>query len=125
MGLDMYSKRVKIEGAIDDLSFDSTQVVDDDFFYWRKNRHLHNWMSNLYLDKGGNEEFNCIPVRVLDEDLTQLAKDIALKNMDGSSGFFFGDGDYDEDRIEEDLSYVKLAKQAIAEGDAIYYMAWY
>jgi hypothetical protein len=125
MGLDMFSKRVKIEGAIDDLSFDSTQVVDDDFFYWRKNRHLHNWMSNLYLDKGGNEEFNCVPVRVLDEDLTQLAKDIELKNMDGSSGFFFGDGDYDEDRIEEDLSYVKLAKQAIAEGDAIYYMAWY
>ena len=59
MGLDMFSKRVKIEGAIDDLSFDSTQVVDDDFFYWRKNRHLHNWMSNLYLDKGGNKEFNC------------------------------------------------------------------
>ena len=94
MGLDMYSKRVKIEGVIDDLSYDADQVIDEDFFYWRKNRHLQNWMTNLYLDKGGKEEFNCVPVRLADEDLVRLAHDIILNNLDGSSGFFFGEGDF-------------------------------
>jgi hypothetical protein len=125
MGLDMYSKRVKIEGVIDDLSYDADQVIDEDFFYWRKNRHLQNWMTNLYLDKGGKEEFNCVPVRLADEDLVRLAHDIILSNLDGSSGFFFGEGDYDQDRREEDLDFVKAARKVIAEGDAVYYSAWY
>jgi hypothetical protein len=125
MGLDMYSKRVKIEGVIDDLSYDADQVIDEDFFYWRKNRHLQNWMTNLYLDKGGKEEFNCVPVRLADEDLVRLAHDIILNNLDGSSGFFFGSGDYDQDRREEDLDFVKAARKVIAEGDAVYYSAWY
>ena len=125
MGLDMFSKRVKIEGVIDDLAFDSTQVIDEDFFYWRKNRHLHNWMTNLYLDKGGKEEFNLTPVRLVDEDLVRLAHDVILNDLDGSAGFFFGNGDYDPDRKEEDLDFVKAARKVIAEGDAVYYLAWY
>ena len=125
MGLDMFSKRVKIEGVVDDLSYDADQVIDEDFFYWRKNRHLHNWMSSLYLDKGGKEEFNCIPVRLADEDLVRLAHDVILNDLDGSDGFFFGKDDYNQDRKEEDLDFVKAARKVIAEGDAVYYMAWY
>jgi hypothetical protein len=123
MGLDMYSKRVKSSDVIDELNF-----VDDgseDIFYWRKNRHLHNWMTNLYLDKGGEQEFNLVPVQLLDSDLVRLAEDIILGNLDDSSGFFFGTGDYDQERMDEDLSFVKMAREVLAEGDAVYYLAWY
>ena len=59
------------------------------------------------------------------EDLVRLAHDVILNDLDGSSGFFFGNGDYDSDRREEDLDFVKAARKVIAEGDAVYYMAWY
>jgi hypothetical protein len=48
-----------------------------------------------------------------------------LGNLDDSSGFFFGTGDYDKERMEKDLSFIKMAREIIAEGDAVYYFAWY
>jgi hypothetical protein len=79
----------------------------------------------LYLDKGGEQEFNLVPVQLLDSDLVRLAEDIILGNLDDSSGFFFGTGDYDQERMDEDLSFVKMAREVLAEGDAVYYLAWY
>ena len=123
MGLDQYARHVSRIDVVNEFAF--VDDKSDDLFYWRKNRHLHNWMTNLYLDKGGDKEFNCLPVQLLDSDLVRLAEDIILGNLDDSPGFFFGTGDYDKERMEEDLSFVKKARKILADGDAVYYFAWY
>lgn len=55
----------------------SKNVIEID--YWRKHHDLHGWFENLYLSKGGNETFNCIPLKLELEDLDQLEYDIKIE----------------------------------------------
>jgi hypothetical protein len=127
MGLDMYAYEVSPSMVVDDFNYKSDKFTNSiELQYWRKNRHLHNWMEALYRKKGGTaESFNCVDLRLTLEDLEALEKDILKENLCGKSGFFFGDNDYNSYCKEQDIDFVYKAKKAIALGSAIYYTSWW
>jgi len=144
MGLDMYAYSVPAEYVVDDFEFKKSEdgvkfkesedggrpedIVE--ISYWRKHRHLHNYMEKLYREKGGTaESFNCVPVRLTLEDLDKLEdliKSEELKDY-GNPGFFFGSSDlyeHPEDK-KRDLVFILEARLAIEDGKAVYYDSWW
>jgi hypothetical protein len=130
MGLDMYAYRVKQENAISDFeiatdSEDNRLIEDRDFAYWRKFNALHGWMQRLYHDKGGTGDFNCVVVRLTEEDLDQLAADARAGFLTPTPGFFFGAQTLEPEDLEEVYAFVGKALGAIKAGDAVYYDSWW
>lgn len=135
MGLDQYAYRIKMANVKDDLNFkagttyDNVTKLDDlgnnmDFAYWRKFYPLDGWMRQLYAAKGGDDKFNCRCVRLEEEDLDKLYSE--AQNLD------FYEGGYCSSAQEEKeyeynylMEFIKRAKEAIDEGDAIYYSNWW
>ena len=113
MGLDQYAK--VYEGDKDE----GTEIA-----YWRKHPHLQGWMENLYREKGGEQDFNCVAVEVSEEDLDRLEEDIKAKGLPKTSGFFFGD-DSSSHYVEQDLQFIEDARKAIAEGKKVAYSSWW
>ena len=125
MGLDMYAYKVPPSNILNEFNFVNKNGHD---WYWRKNRHLHNWMESLWEYKGGGidrEKFNMESIRLDKNDLLQLRQDIMNNELDDTGGFFFGDNDYTDDMKEYDLKFVKEALKAIDKGYAIYYDSWW
>ena len=126
MGLDMYAYRVSKEHVVNDFEFNTDQDPANDIAYWRKFNALHGWMESLYRDRGGpKESFNCAPLRLHLEDLDQLERDIASNSLTPTTGFFFGEQTIYPEDIASTKSFIRLAKEAIKEGDAIYYDSWW
>ena len=127
MGLDMYAFTVKAD-SFGDRVVDA--VLDDDavqICYWRKFNALHGWMEDLYRLKGGaKDSFNCTTVRLDLKDLDRLEMDVGANKLVPRNGFFFGQTDeiYPED-LESVATFVKLARQAIADGKAVFYDSWW
>ena len=42
-----------------------------------------------------------------------------------TEGFFFGNNPPDDESLKEDLQFIQKARDAIAEGDAVYYDSWW
>lgn len=83
-------------------------------------------MENLYRSKGGDEDsFNCTNVRLTEEDLDNLKKDILEKKLPYTTGFFFGDNPPDEETIADDMVFIVKAREAIARGMAVFYDSWW
>jgi hypothetical protein len=122
MGLDMYAYRGKNKKAVNQA--DAVQIGE-----WRKHSMLHGWMHALYVNNGGEDEFNCIPLRLKKKDLKQLKKDIIRFNLPETTGFFFGASynrdEYMEYYFEEDLNFIHRALEAIEAGDRVYYNSWW
>ena len=130
MGLDMYAYRVKAEDVIDDFTVreetDGRKEKLEELAYWRKHHDLHGWMERLYRAKGGTKEsFNCVPVRLTKADITCLEHDVLTNRLPETQGFFFGTNPPDEFTREQDMEFIKKAKIAMADGDAIYYDSWW
>ena len=124
MGLDMYAWTIAESDAIDDFNF-KTAAVRTELCQWRKHHDLHGWMENLYIEKGGEQEFNCVPLRLTEEDLLRLKEDILEGNLPPTSGFFFGNNPPDAESNESDLKFVESALSAIQNGNAVYYDSWW
>lgn len=124
MGLDMYAFRTKgmIKEEVDfELPDDESQ---DELHYWRKHPNLHGWMERLYRKKGGKEPvFNCVNVKLTEADLDRLEVDVKSEELPETSGFFFGKSQ-PEDR-KDDLEFISKAREAIKEGDDVYYTSWW
>ena len=129
MGLDMFAWRVKAEDVVGEFEVAKDEEgfsKIEEIFYWRKHHDLHGWMENLYRAKGGDKEpFNCVKVRLTDTDLDNLMIDVMNKKLPATRGFFFGDNPQDDESVMNDLKFITLAKQAIREGDAVYYDSWW
>jgi hypothetical protein len=127
MGLDMYAFAVNAD-SFGDRVVDA--VMDDDavqISYWRKFNALHGWMEDLYRLKGGaKDSFNCTTVRLDLKDLDRLEMDTGNNKLVPRNGFFFGQTDsiYPED-LESVADFVKLSRQAIADGKAVFYDSWW
>jgi hypothetical protein len=107
MALDQYAYKVRAESVIDDFNYDIGKDFPNyiEIHYWRKHHNLHRWMENLYKEKGGENIFNCCPLRLTLEDLDNLEK-------------------YD-DIDENDLKFIKNARKVLNEGFALYYDSWW
>jgi hypothetical protein len=126
MGLDMYAqvRSTKPQTAVD---FKSEEGVEDrELHYWRKHPNLHGWMENLYYLKGGKaESFNCVSVELDLDDLALLEKHVKEGVLPSTAGFFFGNSQNDEEESNEDLEFIKEAREAIAGGEYVYYTSWW
>ena len=127
MGLDMYAFTVDAttvgDGVTDVALGDSAMQI----CYWRKFNALHGWMEDLYRLKGGSKDsFNCTTVRLTANDLDRLEMDTGNNKLVPRNGFFFGDTStiYPED-IESVADFVRLAREAIADGKAVFYDSWW
>ena len=130
MGLDMYAFRVKAEDVIDDFNVRDDEMGRkeplEELAYWRKHHDLHGWMEKLYRNKGGDKEsFNCVPVRLTEFDLDALQFDLLNDTLPETQGFFFGTNPPDLESLKEDLEFIQKARDAIKEGDAVYYDSWW
>lgn len=135
MGLDMYVRRIKggaeLECLADDVAPNFAKVGEEyqregDFWYWRKHADLHGWMHKLHLEKGGEcdaAEFNCVPVRLRAEDLDALERDLNERALPKTTGFFFGESD--EGDLADTREFIGAARQALSEGDALFYDSWW
>lgn len=126
MGLDQYALSVKNKAVINRFQYDY-DYMHKEFFYWRKNRFLHNWMEELYQSLGGKDEFNMKIVQVLPEDIDRLEEDTKsgkIKEYD-TDGFFFGEqpfGDYEYSLI---MDFCERAREEFKKGNAVFYKSWY
>ena len=64
-----------------------------------------------------------MPVVLSINDIALLEIAVTENGLPTTSGFFFGQSDGSE--IEDDLLFIKKARQALAEGLTIYYTSWW
>jgi hypothetical protein len=117
---------VSEDRIIDDFSFNQDGDYDgEEIQYWRncrKPHHLHGWMEDLYNKKGGNEVFNCVYLRLTEQDLDQLEHDIKNRLLPDT---FFCPAHLDTESDNEDLELIANARAVIGSGHAVYYYSWW
>lgn len=101
---------------------DGTEGIVD-LHDWRKHPNLHGWMEQLYREKGGEKEFNCVNLQLTEEDLDKLENDIRDSNLPETHGFFFGESTTGTQK--GDLEFITVARQSINEGSDVYYTSWW
>ena len=127
MGLDQFAYKTKIKPS-QDIDFADEVYGDGDseeIHYWRKHPNIHGFMESIYREKGGEDEFNCRPVVLTQEDIDNLAEYILEGNLPETSGFFFGKSMGDAEEENDDLEFCKKASEAIKEGYTIFYDSWW
>lgn len=103
------------------------EIINKNFAYWRKFNHLHGWMEKLYYSKGGKaDSFNCVNVRLTEQDLDVLQKQAEAMSLKPTEGFFFGSyEEFSEDDQYAVLEFVNKAREAISNGYAVFYDSWW
>lgn len=135
MGLDMYlhranraEKKLCEEGKINHCNLEEVA-------YWRKANQIRQWIVN---NTEYEEDWNCVPIEVDEEKLKELKQDCetvladhskASELLPTSSGFFFGDTEYD-DYYYGDLRYTveildKILKETDFDKYQIEYEEWW
>jgi hypothetical protein len=128
MGLDMYAFTVPAEwaGSIEtDYAPDADRETTE-LFYWRKFNALHGWMEDLYRSKyGAKASFNCTTVRLNSKDLDRLEMDTGNNKLIPINGFFFGDQVVYPEDLESVADFIAKAREALADGKAVFYDSWW
>ena len=123
MGLDQYANARKGEPTTDDEGY--TYYEDSmELAYWRKHPNLQGWMQDLYYEKGGEGEFNCVDVELTLEDLNALEESLDDEALPETAGFFFG-GNADDHYAEADREFIVAARAAIKQGYTVTYSSWW
>jgi len=138
MGLDQFAYRIKKGVVTEDVDFSTEKyneetldydvVVDKtEIHYWRKHPAMQGWMKELYESKGGEEpSFNCVNVKVTEEDLLELQRDIKNDSLASrfEGGFFFGEEKSNELK-DDDLEFISKGLESYSKGYEIYYSSWW
>lgn len=124
MGLDQYALAIDNNGEKEELA------------YWRKHPNLQGWMEDLWIEKGkpglddanmggmGLSDFNCIPLELTKEDISDLEDAILNNTLPSTAGFFFG-SDSDDYYRSQDLEFIKKAREALDAGLTVVYDSWW
>ena len=139
MGLDQYAtarkgepRKVPQTWTTTDADGNEEEVVEyynewDDTIElatWRKHPNLQGWMQELYYEKGGEGEFNCVDVELTFEDLDALEATLDEEELPETVGFFFG-GNADDHYAEADREFIVQARAAIKKGYKVFYSSWW
>ena len=92
--------------------------------YWRKHPNLQGWMQELYYEKGGEGEFNCVELELTLEDLDALEATLDEEALPETAGFFFGNN-ADDHYAEADREFIVQARAAIKQGYTVVYSSWW
>ena len=123
MGLDQYANARRGEAIVDDEGY--TYYEDSmELAYWRKHPNLQGFMQELYYEKGGEGEFNCVDVELTLEDLDSLEATLDEGALPETAGFFFG-SDSSEYYAEADREFIVAARAAIKQGYTVVYSSWW
>ena len=139
MGLDQYAtarkgepRKVPQTWTTTDADGNEEEVVeyynewDDtiDLAEWRKHPNLQGWMENLWYEKGGEGEFNCVELEITLNDLNALEATLDEEELPETAGFFFG-GNADDHYAEADREFIVQARAAIKQGYTVVYSSWW
>ena len=139
MGLDQYAtarkgepRKVPQTWTTTDADGNEEEVVeyynewDDtiDLAEWRKHPNLQGWMENLWYEKGGEGEFNCVELEITLNDLNALEATLDEEALPETAGFFFG-GNADDHYAEADREFIVQARAAIKQGYTVVYSSWW
>ncbi len=139
MGLDQYAvarkgkpRTVKSEYTYTDHDGNEHEGVEEylewddtiELATWRKHPNLQGWMQNLYYEKGGGEEFNCVDLELTLDDLNALEATLDEEELPETIGFFFG-GNADDHYAEADREFIVQARAAIKQGYTVVYNSWW
>ena len=139
MGLDQYAvarkgepRKVPQTWTTTDADGNEKEVVEyynewDDSIElaeWRKHPNLQGWMQELYYEKGGEGEFNCVDLELTLENLDALEATLDEEELPETVGFFFG-GNADDHYAEADREFIVQARAAIKEGYKVFYSSWW
>ena len=92
--------------------------------YWRKHPNLQGWMEQLWREKGGEGEFNCVDVELTLEDLDALERTLDDEALPETTGFFFGQNS-DDHYAEQDREFILAARNRIKDGYKVIYTSWW
>lgn len=98
--------------------------------YWRKHADLHGYMEDLYIERGGTEEFNCVKLPLSKEDCEEIiafARERLEENEDEvehTTGFFFGQTQK-EDWEETIKIFENVLNTVNFDTEEIYYDSWW
>jgi hypothetical protein len=118
MGLDQFAYTVDKSGEKKDIA------------YWRKHPNLQGWMAQLWESKGcpnkhkDFDDFNTVPLELTANDLDSLEHDITNSHLPDTVGFFFGKSS-DDHYKEQDLEFIRQARQALDNGQTVVYDSWW
>ena len=139
MGLDQYAtarkgepRKVPQTWTTTDADGNEEEVVEyynewDDTIEvaeWRKHPNLQAWMENLWYEKGGEGEFNCVELEITLNDLNALEATLDEEALPETAGFFFG-GNADDHYAEADREFIVQARAAIKQGYTVVYSSWW
>ena len=88
---------------------------------WRKHANLEGWMANLYYSRGGQGDFNCVDLKLREEDLDSLQEE--YRNLETARGFFWGQSHPDDDTDTQE--FLTLAYRRLRDGWDIIYTSWW
>ncbi len=123
MGLDMYAFTVP-QGSGEDFAV-PVEVERTEIAYWRKFNALHGWMEDLFVSRGGEGEFNCVPLQLDPIDIDRLESVIRDGKLEPREGFFFGAQEVFPEDIEATIKFIEDARDAFADGQDVYYDSWW
>jgi hypothetical protein len=124
MGLDMYVFTVEKRFITSDVDFILEKNVTKPLHYWRKHYYLHEWMESLYVAKGGQDpDFNLSTMALNSADFEALETAIKDTDTPKTLGFFLAqsDGSWRCD----DLKFIREAREALQDGLAVFYVAFW
>ncbi len=139
MGLDQYAYARKGEPELETQTYTCEDLEGNEFertetqeiwtdqmelAYWRKHPNLQGWMEQLWREKGGEGEFNCVDVELNAVDLANLQAAVLLGDLPETHGFFYGD-DSDNRYKEGDLEFIRTAREHMEMGYKIVYTSWW
>lgn len=135
MGLDMYVEKVKGKYNSEELLSEGLyeKLAENDELtsmgYFRKHSDLNAYITNLYLERGGEEEFNCIPFVLTEEDIRDILEK-TLDSINGKSAFARGTGFFwgqtlIEDHKEAAKIFTDILEKTDFETETIVYHCWY
>ena len=139
MGLDQYAtarkgepRKVSQTWTTTDADGNEEEVVEyynewDDTIElatWRKHPNLQGWMEELWYEKGGEGEFNCVELELTLENLDALEATLDEEALPETAGFFFG-GNADDHYAEADREFIVQARAAIKQGYTVVYHSWW
>lgn len=127
--IETYEKGIAIREELSDLFKDVGN--NEEIAYWRKHSDLNGYMEELYREKGGDDEFNCVPLYLSKEDVEQIVDDHRRHlNEDDeftigeASGFFWGATEHHDWKGSlEDFE--RILEETDWDNETVYYSCWW